>query len=235
MFYKNVKQIKAHLDCFISSWYNLLVMSKKKKIYIILFSLLVLVCLFGFIWSFTVTKDIRKSQKKGEKKGEQSQVATVKNLILTETKDGAIYWELYAQKGSYNSQTGDVILTNATGNFYDENNKVVLSFESDLGTYDEKTKVIVLRGHTFIVAHDGSAIKADEIVWKGSDEDIIAKGNVIVNRNKDFISTANRARFNSELTFFEITGDTQTNVYSTDDDTPQQLNDETINVTGGEE
>ena len=232
MFYKNVKQIKAHLDCFISSWYNLLVMSKKKKIYIILFSLLVLICLFGFIWSFTVTKDIRKSQKKGgEEANTKSQVATVKNLILTETKDGAIYWELYAQKGSYDSQTGDVILTNATGNFYDENNKVVLSFESDLGTYDEKTKVIVLRGHTFIVAHDGSSIKADEIVWRGSDEDILAKGNVIVNRNSDFISTANAARFNSELTFFEISGDTQTNVYSTDSDTPQKL----IEQTGEEE
>ncbi|HIS54596.1 TPA: LPS export ABC transporter periplasmic protein LptC [Candidatus Galligastranaerophilus gallistercoris] len=207
-------------------------MSKKKKIYIILFSLLVLICLFGFIWSFTVTKDIRKSQKKGgEEANTKSQVATVKNLILTETKDGAIYWELYAQKGSYDSQTGDVILTNATGNFYDENNKVVLSFESDLGTYDEKTKIIVLRGHTFIVAHDGSSIKADEIVWKGSDEDILAKGNVIVNRNTDFISTANAARFNSELTFFEISGDTQTNVYSTDSDTPQKL----IEQTGEEE
>lgn len=207
-------------------------MSKKKKIYIILFSLLVLICLFGFIWSFTVTKDIRKSQKKGgEEANTKSQVATVKNLILTETKDGAIYWELYAQKGSYDSQTGDVILTNATGNFYDENNKVVLSFESDLGTYDEKTKVIVLRGHTFIVAHDGSSIKADEIVWRGSDEDILAKGNVIVNRNTDFISTANAARFNSELTFFEISGDTQTNVYSTDSDTPQKL----IEQTGEEE
>ena len=193
---------------------------------------MVLICLFGFIWSFTVTKDIRKSQKKGgEEANTKSQVATVKNLILTETKDGAIYWELYAQKGSYDSQTGDVILTNATGNFYDENNKVVLSFESDLGTYDEKTKVIVLRGHTFIVAHDGSSIKADEIVWRGSDEDILAKGNVIVNRNTDFISTANAARFNSELTFFEISGDTQTNVYSTDSDTPQKL----IEQTGEEE
>lgn len=232
MFYKNVKQNIPVLDCFISSWYNLLVMSKKKKIYIILFSLLVLICLFGFIWSFTVTKDIRKSQKKGgEEANTKSQVATVKNLILTETKDGAIYWELYAQKGSYDSQTGNVILTNATGNFYDENNKVVLSFESDLGTYDEKTKVIVLRGHTFIVAHDGSSIKADEIVWRGSDEDILAKGNVIVNRNTDFISTANAARFNSELTFFEISGDTQTNVYSTDSDTPQKL----IEQTGEEE
>ena len=232
MFYKNVKQNIPVLDCFISSCYNLLVISKKKKIYIILFSLLVLICLFGFIWSFTVTKDIRKSQKKGgEEANTKSQVATVKNLILTETKDGAIYWELYAQKGSYDSQTGDVILTNATGNFYDENNKVVLSFESDLGTYDEKTKVIVLRGHTFIVAHDGSSIKADEIVWKGSDEDILAKGNVIVNRNTDFISTANAARFNSELTFFEISGDTQTNVYSTDSDTPQKL----IEQTGEEE
>lgn len=204
---------------------------KEKDIYNSLFAV-------GFnmsFWFYLVIYGNKRHKKEPEKGGEEantkSQVATVKNLILTETKDGAIYWELYAQKGSYDSQTGDVILTNATGNFYDENNKVVLSFESDLGTYDEKTKVIVLRGHTFIVAHDGSSIKADEIVWKGSDEDILAKGNVIVNRNTDFISTANAARFNSELTFFEISGDTQTNVYSTDSDTPQKL----IEQTGEEE
>lgn len=195
-------------------------MSNKKKIYIILFSLVVLICLSGFIWSFTVTKDIRKPQAASEAK---KQVVTVKNLILTETKEGNIYWELYAAKGSYDSKTGDVILTDATGNFYNSENEVVLSFESDLGVYSEETKKIVLTGNTFVVAHDGSSIKADEIVFQGKGEDILAKGNVIVNRNQDFISTADEAKFNSELTFFEISGKTQTNVYSKEGVKPQEL------------
>lgn len=195
-------------------------MSNKKKIYIILFLLVVLICLSGFIWSFTVTKDIRKPNAEQNAK---NQVVTVKNLVLTETKEGNIYWELYAAKGSYDSKTGDVILTDATGNFYNSDNEVVLSFESNLGTYSENTKTIVLRGDTLVVAHDGSSIRADEIIFKGQDEDITASGNVIVNRNRDFVSTAEKARFNSELTFFEISGKTQTNVYSKDDAKPLEL------------
>ena len=197
-------------------------MLNKKKIYIILFSLIVLVCLSGFIWSFVVTKDIRKTQK-SESGSEKNQVVSVKNLVLTETKDEEIYWELYAVKGSYDSSKGSVILDNATGNFYNSDNEVVLSFESDIGTYSEETKQITLRGNTLVVAHDGSSIRADEILFKGKGEDIIAKGNVIVSRNEDFISFANEARFNSELTFFEIKGKTQTNVYSDEDVKPQEL------------
>ncbi len=195
-------------------------MSNKKKIYTTLFSLVVLICLAGFLWSFTVTKDIRKD-KTGEKA--KNQVVTVKNLILTETKEGKPYWELYAAKGSYESGTGNVTLTNATGNFYNSENKVVLSFESDLGTYNEITKEIALKGNTLIVAHEGSSIRADEIVWKGSDEDIIAKGNVVINRGEDFVSTADNARFNSELTFFEISGNSKTNVFDEDTQTPKSL------------
>lgn len=197
-------------------------MLNKKKIYIILFSLIVLICLSGFIWSFVVTKDIRNSQKT-EKGTEKNQVVSVKNLVLTETKDEEIYWELYAVKGSYDSSKGTVILDNATGNFYNTDNEVVLSFESDLGTYNEETKQITLRGNSLVVAHDGSSIRADEIIFKGKGEDIIAKGNVVVSRNEDFVSYANQARFNSELTFFEISGKTQTNVYSEDEVKPQEL------------
>lgn len=197
-------------------------MLSKKKIYIILFSLIVLICLSGFIWSFVVTKDIRNSQKT-EKGTEKNQVVSVKNLVLTETKDEEIYWELYAVKGSYDSSKGTVILDNATGNFYNTDNEVVLSFESDLGTYNEETKQITLRGNTLVVVHDGSSIRADEIIFKGKGEDIIAKGNVVVSRNEDFVSYANQARFNSELTFFEISGKTQTNVYSEDEVKPQEL------------
>lgn len=197
-------------------------MLNKKKIYIILFSLIVLICLSGFIWSFVVTKDIRNSQKT-EKGAEKNQVVSVKNLVLTETKDEEIYWELYAVKGSYDSSKGTVILDNATGNFYNTDNEVVLSFESDLGTYNEETKQITLRGNSLVVAHDGSSIRADEIIFKGKGEDIIAKGNVVVSRNEDFVSYANQARFNSELTFFEISGKTQTNVYSEDEVKPQEL------------
>lgn len=195
-------------------------MSNKKKIYTILFSLVFLICLTGFLWSFVVTKDIRKD-KTG--KHAKNQVVTVKNLILTETKEGRIYWELYAAKGNYESGTGKVTLTDATGNFYNEKNEVVLSFESDIGTYVESSKEITLQGNTHVVAYEGSSIKADEIIWQGSDEDILANGNVYVTRGEDFVSVADKARFNSKLTYFEISGKTETNIFDKKGTKPQSL------------
>ncbi len=193
-------------------------MLSKKKIYTILFSLTVFICLFGFIWSYVVTSDIRKSQKAGAVDADiKRQVISVKNLVLTETKDERIYWELYAKKGNYDSKTGDVVLEQATGNFYNSDNEVVLSYESDLGTYSEKTKKIVLEGNVLVVAKDTSSIKADTISFTGKEDDIIAKGNVFVKRGKDFTATSESARFNSDLTFFEISGNTVTKVYSDDE------------------
>ncbi|MCD8024541.1 MAG: LPS export ABC transporter periplasmic protein LptC, partial [Candidatus Gastranaerophilales bacterium] len=169
---------------------------------------------------FMITKDIRKEVSETNAK---SQVATVKNLILTETKEENIYWELYAEKGSYDSKAGNVILENAMGNFYNSENEVVLSFKSNLGTYNEQTKAIVLRGDALIVAHDGSSIKSDEIVYNNKREDITARGNVVVNRNQELISTADSAHFDRELTFFEISGNTKTNIFSKNGTDTQKL------------
>ncbi len=194
-------------------------MSKKKKIYIFVFVFVALVCLSGFIWSYTVTKDVAKVQKSGA----HNQVVSVKNLILTETKEEKIYWELYAEKGSYDSKSGEVVLTNPTGNFYKPDNEVAMSFESDLGSYSENTKKIILSGNTLVAAYDGSSIKADRIIIQSKQDDIIAEGNVVVTRNQDFVSYADKARFNSGLTFFEISGKTRTDVYTNEGSKPQEL------------
>ena len=100
-----------------------------KKIYTIVFSLIALLILFGFVWSWYVTKDIRSNT---DMAGQQEQKVTVSNLILTETKDAQKYWELYAKKGYYTSGTEIAILEDIIGNFYDENNEVILSFHECL-------------------------------------------------------------------------------------------------------
>lgn len=188
-------------------------MSKKNKIYLIVFLSVFLIVLFGFIWSFIVTKEIRNPE---HGKNAKNQSVSVKNLILTETKDDKIYWELYAEKGNYESKDGTVILTAPTGNFYNDNNEVVMSFRSDLGYYFEEKKTIILKGNTLVVANEGSEVSADQITIKGKDEDIIASGNVIFQKGEDFMTNSNKARFNSELTFFEISGKTETKIYTKD-------------------
>ncbi len=185
-------------------------MSKKSRLYLILFSATFLVVLFVFIWAFVATSSVRNVSKETA----AGQNVSVKNLVLTETKDDKIYWELYAQKGEYESDTSKVILTEPTGNFYNTENQVVMSFQSDYGYYFGDTKIIVLKGNTLIVAHEGSSISADELTIKGKDEDIVASGNVVYKKNDDLVTNSKKARFNSDLTFFEISGDTQTKLYS---------------------
>ena len=143
----------------------------------------------------------------------KSRKVTVGNLILTETKDEKVYWELYAKKGSYDSATGLVVLEDATGNFYNKENEVVLSIESNKGTYKEDERIITLEGDTFIVAKEGYSIKADKIVWKGRDEDIIAEGNIIVQSKDQFEATSEKAIFNYDFTKFRIEGNCKSSVY----------------------
>ncbi len=184
---------------------------KNKKLYLsILLAAIIGVSVFGFLWSWWVTRDIRKDTEKALNQGQRVEV---KNLILTESKDNKKYWELYAKKGEYDSTGGTVILKEIVGNFYDKDEKVVLSFHSPEGSYIESEKTIQLEGDTLIVAKDGSSIRANEFVWKGQDEDITAEGNVVINRNNELVTSSEKAIFNSELTYFKIVGKSKTNIY----------------------
>lgn len=185
-------------------------MLNKKKVYTIVFLVVFGICLFGFIWSWIVTKDIRSNSVSNDVK---SRRVTVGNLILTETKDEKVYWELYAKKGSYDSNTGLVVLEDAMGNFYNKESEVVLSVESGKGTYKEDERTITLEGNVFIVAKEGYSIKADKIVWKGREEDIVSSGNVIVRKKDQFEAASDKAIFNYDFTKFRIEGNCKSSVY----------------------
>lgn len=182
----------------------------KKKIYTIIFTAFFAICAFGLIWSWWVTRDIRSNV---EDALSQSQQVDVKNLVLTETKDGKKYWELYAKTGEYDSAAGLVNLNEIIGNFYNKDEEVVLSFESPKGSYFESEKVITLTGETLIVAKDGSSITANKFVWKGQNEDIVASEGVTINRNNELITKSDEAVFNSELTYFKVRGKTKSSIY----------------------
>lgn len=187
-------------------------MLNKKKIYAGVFLTVFGICLFGFIWSWIVTKDIRSNSVSDDVKNRR---VAVNNLVLTETKDEKVYWELYARKGSYESGTGLVILEDAMGNFYNKEDEVVLSIEASRGTYKEDEKVITLEGDTLIVAKEGYSIKADKIVWKGRDEDIVASGDVLVKSKDMFEARSEKAIFNYDFTKFRIEGKCKSSIFDT--------------------
>lgn len=182
----------------------------KKKIYTITFSLVIIICVGCFVWSWFVTRDIRD---KAEQSSSIGQKVVVNNLVLTETKDNKIYWELYAKSGEYESESGFVVLKEVIGNFYGDDAQVILSFQSPKGSYKELNKVIVLEGETLFVAKDGSSITANKIVFKGKDDDIVASGNVRINRNNELITQSESATFNANLTYFRIDGKSKVQIY----------------------
>ena len=184
----------------------------KKRIYLIVFISIALLCTLGFLWAYYVTRDIRENVSGALN---QAQKVEIKNLILTETKDGKKYWELYAKSGAYDSSLKLVVLSEIMGNFYDKEHNVALSFESSKGTYSDTEKTITLIGKNLVVTKDGSSLVADKIVWSGKDSDIIASGNVEISRNDEFQTLSDKAVFNSDFTFFKIIGKSKVNIFQT--------------------
>ena len=189
-------------------------MNKKRFIKIFLVTIIALI-VWGFIWSWFITRTVRINSKNDAFK---SQHAIVKNIIVTETQEGKKYWEFYAKSGEYDSNDTSITLNDVIGNFYDKDENVEVSFKSKKGTYDEKTKKVILNGDNLFVGKDGSQLYADKLVWQGRDEDILADGNVQLIKTNEYVVKSQSAVFNSSLTHFKIKGNTKTLLYFNEND-----------------
>ena len=104
-------------------------------------------------------------------------------------------------------------MDNCIGNFYDDNNEVTMSFESSKGTYNSKKTQIIMYNDTRIVIKDGIMLEADRLTWTGRENPVIAKGNVKITRNGQFIATANEVEISPEYDKFKITGNAVSKMY----------------------
>ena len=187
----------------------------KKKIAKIVSIALGLILVWGLIWSASVTRIVKKNSKNTAMKNQR---AIVKNIIVTETQEEKKYWEFYAKSGEYNSEFNSILLNDLIGNFYDKNGEVVVSFKSNKGTYDEKSKKVILNGENLFVGKNGSQLYADELIWQGQDKDILANGNVQYIQDDKIITKSQKAIFNSNLTNFRIIGKTKTQLFADEKD-----------------
>lgn len=185
-------------------------MSKRKIAYISILAIFIIGCVWAFIAAGIITKNFKKEalSDAGEK-----QKLNIENLIITETKEDKKYWELYAESGYYDNQNKVAILYNIIGNFYDKD-EVVLSMESSKGTFDEATKKVVLYEDTFIIYKDGTNVKADRFTWQGNDKDIVAQGNVVIQRYGEIRTFSNEAVLGNKMTNVRIKGRSKTELYS---------------------
>lgn len=185
-------------------------MSKKQKIYAGAFLAIAGVLVWAFVTAGIITRNFNRQQLIGT---ENRQELDVSGIILTESKDGKKYWEIYGETGNYNSDSKVALLSNVTGNFY-SNKDVTMSFESSTATYNEEKKQIILFNNIHIVIKDGTQLFCDRLTWSGSDKDVVADGNIKINRHNELIAQAQKATISPDYARFRITGKTVSKLYN---------------------
>lgn len=185
-------------------------MSKRFIISLIVVGILTAVSIWAFAVSSKLTTNIKQVSNDPDISDEK---VNIEELVITETREGQKFWEIYASSGIYDNTQNQAILTDIKGNFY-KNNKVVLSFESPLGIYNEKSKEVKLTGEVKAATDSKIFISSKELSWIGSNNKLIANKDVKIRQSNRLQTTGDKAIFTTDFTSFKITGNTQTNVYT---------------------
>lgn len=184
-------------------------MSKRERTYFIITVSISTVILWAFITAGIITTNFNRNALRS---GVERQELQVSSMILTETKDGQKFWEIFGETGQYNSEHKIANLNNVVGNFY-KDNKVEMSFESTKGIYNEETQEIILYENVFVVLKDETSLKADKLIFEIRTKVLHVEGNVTINKKNAFMATAERALIDSEYSRFKIMGKTSSKVY----------------------
>ncbi len=187
-------------------------MDKKKRAYLFTGLGIVFVMLWAFISAGVITANFNRAQVKG---GANDQKVNAIGIIITETKQGKKYFEIYGESGHYSNDHSVATLHNVVGNFY-KNDEVAMSFQSSKGTYDEKAGVITLYENTYIVLKDDTSLESDRLTWSGSDKDTVAEGNVRIKKSNEMNALADKCIISPGYEKFKIIGQTQTKIYGRD-------------------
>lgn len=184
-------------------------LDKKKRSYLIAVLAVVFVMSWAFITAGIITCNFNRSQLKGT---ENEQKVDAAGIIITETKEGNKYFEIYGETGNYSNDHSIATLHNVIGNFY-KDNEVAMSFQSSKGTYDEKTGVITLYENTYIVLNDETSLNTDKLTWSGSDKETVAEGHVLIKKSGQMVATAEKGIIGVDYEKFKIVGKTTTKIY----------------------
>jgi LPS export ABC transporter protein LptC len=187
-------------------------MDKKRKIYLFVILSIIFVMLWAFVSAGLITANFNRAQVKG---GANDQKVNAFGLIITETKQGKKYFEIYGESGSYSNDHSVATLNNIVGNFY-KDDEVAMSFQSSKGSYDEKKGVITLYEHTYIVLKDNTSLESDRLIWSGSDKETVAEGNVKIKKSDEMYALADKCIISPGYDKFKIIGQTQTKIYGKD-------------------
>ena len=187
-------------------------LDKRKRAYLFAILAFIFVMFWAFISAGIITANFNRAQLKNS---ETDQKVDAIGIIITETKQGAKYFEIYGETGSYSNDHSIATLHNVVGNFY-RDGEVAMSFQSSKGEYNEKEGTITLFEHTYIVLKDETSLEADRLTWYGSDKDTIAEGNVKIKKSDEMYALADKCIISAGYEKFKIVGKTQTKIYGRD-------------------
>lgn len=186
-----------------------IIKNKKNIALIALFAFIVIACVWSFIYAGMITKSFKT---KIIDQTYNNKEANIENLLVTETKESEKLWEMYAETGRYSDNDAIVFLEGIIGNFYDEK-QVKASFKADRGTYHTEKKEIILYENVLIVYNDGTNIMTDRLTYSGKEADIVAQGNVRIEKPNEAIIYGGKAVLKGDFSDFNIEGRTQTKFY----------------------
>ncbi len=184
-------------------------LDKKKRACLIVVLGFVFIMGWAFLSAALITANYTRAQLKGSP---DEQKVDARGIIITETKDGSKYFEIYGENGHYSNEQSIATLYNVIGNFYKEGN-VSMSFQSSKGTYNEKTGEIILYDNTYIVLEDSTSLNTDKLTWSGSDKETVAEGHVVIKKSGEMIATAEKGYIGAGYENFRIAGKTTTKLY----------------------
>ncbi|OGI04342.1 MAG: hypothetical protein A2287_05075 [Candidatus Melainabacteria bacterium RIFOXYA12_FULL_32_12] len=184
-------------------------MSKKSVILTTVIGILSILGFLAFNISSNITRDINLLS---DESNNDSKRANIEELVITETREGQKFWEVYATSGQYSDNKNMAVLTNIKGNFYKEG-KVVLSFDAPVATYISRNKEIRLSGGSRAATNNDILITSKELTWTGGKDEILAKGNVKIKKSDELIITSDKSSFNTDFTYLKLMGNSETNVY----------------------
>ena len=183
-------------------------MQKRTKFSIIFIFIILGLGIIAFIFASKWTRDFRellKSQGAIEH-------AKVNDVVITETKDGLKYCEIYAAVGEYDADKIQATLTDIVGNYY-QNNEVVMSFTAPKGVYNSENKEVSLLENVRVVGKDDAEMTTDKLSWVTTDNIIKAEGNVTINKANELIALSNKATLTTDFKKIEIIENAELRIY----------------------
>ena len=184
-------------------------LKNKDKFYVILVSVIIIALLWAFLSAAFITKTFKRNAANNTLDNKR---VFVEDLLLTETKDGKKYWEIYAEKGYYEDNRKTAYIGDAIGNIY-EDEEVIASFQSPRATVDSETGKIILYDRSKLMYKDFTSIVADEFTYEGNKKPIYAKGHVVIEKPGELYIKGENAILSEDMTHFTIKGKVDTKMY----------------------